>query len=138
MTDFNYIKESPRLRIVPCTLEMAEVALDNPAELSRILGAGIAPGWPHEFLDQDAMSFMMNLMEANPGKFTGWLFYLIIQKDLNLLIGSVGYKGPAGPDGCVEIGYGLTEPYQRQGYGSEAALAMVEAAFGGRSRESCG
>ena len=47
-------------------------------------------------------------------------------------IGSCGFKGP-GTDGIVEIAYGIDPPFQRKGYATEAAHALVDFAF--RHRE---
>ena len=46
-----------------------------------------------------------------------------------ILIGNGGYKGPPTSDGTVEIGYSIVEPYQRKGFGSEAARGLVDHAF---------
>ena len=51
------------------------------------------------------------------------------------VIGMGSFKGPPGADGVVEIAYGVVPDYQRKGYATEAAQALVAFAFGsGRVR----
>jgi [ribosomal protein S5]-alanine N-acetyltransferase len=44
-------------------------------------------------------------------------------------IGGVSFKGAPGSDGVVEIAYGIDEVFQRGGYATEAAAALVTFAF---------
>lgn len=44
-------------------------------------------------------------------------------------IGSCAYKGPPDADGAVEIAYGVDAAYQRRGYATEAAQALVDYAM---------
>lgn len=41
------------------------------------------------------------------------------------VIGDLGWKGVPGPDGTVEIGYGVAVPYRGQGYATEAVAALL-------------
>ena len=44
-------------------------------------------------------------------------------------IGRCGYTGPPGPDGVVEIAYGVDPEYQGKGYATEAAMGLLGFAF---------
>src|SRR6266550_2286912 len=57
------------------------------------------------------------------------LGYFVFHRESNTRIGSGGFKGEPGADGVVEIAYGIDETYQRQGYATEVARALVDAAF---------
>lgn len=45
------------------------------------------------------------------------------------VVGQCGFKGPPGPDGAVEIAYGVAPEHQSHGYATEAAAALVDYAF---------
>ena len=57
------------------------------------------------------------------------LGYFFIHRELNAPIGSGGFKGEPDTDGVVEIAYGIDDAFQRQGYATEAAAALVDFAF---------
>lgn len=40
-------------------------------------------------------------------------------------VGGIGFKGMPDERGCVEVGYGIDEAFQRRGYATEATRAMV-------------
>jgi RimJ/RimL family protein N-acetyltransferase len=42
------------------------------------------------------------------------------------VVGDCGWYGPPGPDGDVEIGYGLAAPYRGRGIGSAAVTALLD------------
>jgi len=46
-----------------------------------------------------------------------------------LVFGSAGFKGKPDEDGEIEIGYGISPHYRRQGYTFEAASALKDWAF---------
>ena len=55
-------------------------------------------------------------------------FYLV-HRDSETVVGKVGFKGPPGADGVVEIAYGVGPEYQGKGYATEAAEALTAYAF---------
>ncbi len=56
-----------------------------------------------------------------------WLFgFAIIHKRDNVLIGTCGFPGPPDSNGVAEIAYGIAPSYQRRGYATEAATALIE------------
>lgn len=59
-----------------------------------------------------------------------WEFgYTVVKADSQRAIGRVTFKGAPDADGLVEIAYVIDEPFQRQGYATEAAAALVDFAF---------
>ena len=56
-------------------------------------------------------------------------FYAVVHAESRRAIGGVGFKGAPGPDGLVEIAYGIDEPFRGQGYATEAAAALADFAF---------
>ena len=57
------------------------------------------------------------------------LGFAIVNRTDGKVVGSCGYKGPPGPDGVVEIAYGVEPAFQGRGYATEAARALTDYAF---------
>jgi RimJ/RimL family protein N-acetyltransferase len=57
------------------------------------------------------------------------LGFALVHLATDVVIGTCGFKGPPGPDGMVEIAYGIATDHQRKGYATEAAEALVAYAF---------
>ena len=55
--------------------------------------------------------------------------FAMVHRGTNAVIGSCGYKSPPGPDGVVEIAYGVDPGHQGLGYATEAARALTAYAF---------
>lgn len=58
--------------------------------------------------------------------------FSIKERTSGAAIGSCAYKGPPDADGVVEIAYGVDTAYQRRGYATEAAQALVDYAMHSR------
>jgi RimJ/RimL family protein N-acetyltransferase len=91
----------------------------EPAGAQRLLAgdfAGVTPGagWPH-------VDTMDGLGGAASGGSIGWL----VTVD-GVTIGDCGTLGLGDATGAIEIGYGLAEPYRRQGYGTELVRALSQ------------
>ena len=118
-----------RLELIPATLPQLQAALDDPARLSEALGAVVPPTWPHEFLDDRAVEFVLRRLKENGGEAGWWLHFVLLKEDsARTLIGSAGYKGPP-VDGTVEVGYGIVADQRRKGYASEAVRGLLRHAF---------
>jgi ribosomal-protein-alanine N-acetyltransferase len=64
--------------------------------------------------------------------------FAVVQRGSGSVVGMCAYKGPPGPDGAVEIAYGINPEYQGRGYATEVARALVAFAFGsGQVRLVC-
>jgi RimJ/RimL family protein N-acetyltransferase len=58
--------------------------------------------------------------------------FAVINRESAAMIGSCGFKGPPGPDGVIEIAYGIDPDHQGRGYATEAARALVAYALGSK------
>ncbi|MGL4419441.1 MAG: GNAT family N-acetyltransferase [Gemmataceae bacterium] len=53
------------------------------------------------------------------------LSYTIAERATGTVVGNCSFKGAPDATGMVEIAYGIDEPYQGQGYATEAAIALA-------------
>jgi ribosomal-protein-alanine N-acetyltransferase len=101
-----------RLLLVPAIPEELRIKFDGPEGVP----AGVSPKW-------------IEKLRAARGP-DPWEFgYSVMLSESNQAIGGVSFKGSRGPDGVVEIAYGIDEAFQRRGYATEAAGALVTFAF---------
>lgn len=118
-----------RLNLIPLTLDHLKTGLRSINELSTIIKIPIVL----TLFDGDvqrAVSKKIEKMEKEPGELHDWFTYwLIVVKENNIGVGTVGFKGSPDLNGSVEIGYGLDEKFRRHGYMSEAVSEMLAWAF---------
>lgn len=108
--------------------------MDSAEQFEKLAGLRVADGL-HEYFRSDDVSpdWIANLRAsstANP-----WIHgFAVLELNDNVVVGTVGFKGPPDPDGLVEIAYGIAPSFQGRGYATEAAAAGVEFAFGHGAR----
>lgn len=130
---------TPRLRLVPVTLEMvegvmehcrarAEAALDVELRATGWHGNACArfpDAWPNEALLTAAFPFSLDAIRLAP-ETRLWGDTLVLSRDEPpRVLGSVVFKGRP-TDGIAEVGYGIEESSRSQGYAAEATAACVE------------
>ncbi len=76
-------------------------------------GRAIAPGWPHDDTSA-ALGFIRS----------GGVQFLVVD-EAGRIAGECGTKSRPGPDGSVEIGYGLAGPSRGRGLGGKAVAELV-------------
>jgi RimJ/RimL family protein N-acetyltransferase len=120
---------TPRLRLVPVTLEAIEAVLDrDKARAEALLGATFPPGWPNEELVASGFPYSREAIRAAPD-IRLWGDSLVVLKHEPRIIGSVVFHGhPA--DGVAEVGYSIEDSSRGQGLATEATRACVEWALG--------
>jgi RimJ/RimL family protein N-acetyltransferase len=121
--------ETPRLRLLPLTLESIEALLDQDrARAEAIVGAAFPPDWPNAQLLDVGFPYSRAAIRAAP-QTRLWGDSLVVLRDEPLVIGSVVFNGyPA--DGVAEVGYGIAERSRGNGMATEATRACVEWALG--------
>lgn len=122
--------QTQRLDLVPGSVPTVRAALEDRERLGTLLDARVPETWPPELLDAASLEWVLRWLKE-PGNEPQWGFYFVVLRgaDTRTLIGTVGYKGNPTPDGTVEIGYGIVEEYQRQGFATEAANGLIAYAF---------
>ena len=118
--------ETPRLQLLPFTLELKKVTLAERARLPEMLGVAIPDAWPGTDL-LEALPFFIEAMRQDP---TGQVWDgIILHKADRVAIGGIGFHGPPDEAGRVEIGYNIIPAYEGQGYATEMARQVIDWAF---------
>jgi [ribosomal protein S5]-alanine N-acetyltransferase len=118
---------TPRLELIPATLELVHADLHQRHRLPNLLKAEIAEGWPPVLLDVAAMQRIEQSLIADPIT-CGWTALYCLLRSPRRLIGIAGFKSKP-RNGAVEIGYELLPQFHRRGFGTELIGAMVQWAF---------
>ena len=104
-----------RLELVPQSLAAVRALVEGGDP-----GMPLAEGYPHaDSLDGMRLAVAHTTEDAALG---GWF---IVRVADGAVIGDLGTKGVVDERGRVEIGYGLSASFRRQGYGGEAVAALV-------------
>lgn len=75
------------------------------------------------------------MLSRAPGDAGGWVQFTVFQRQGGALAGDVGMAPADGEPGVIKIGYTIAPEFQRQGYATEAAEALVDLAFDGLGAE---
>src|SRR5712671_5323670 len=98
-------------------LQTSEQVLASINAMTPTDRAEVSPDW---------VARVKSSTSANP-----WTHgFAVVQRGSGTAVGMCAYKGPPGPDGAVEIAYGINPEYQGRGYATEVARALVAFAFG--------
>ena len=121
--------QTPRLKLVPATIPVARAEVGDRTTFARLLGAAVPDNWPPETL-ADALHLFLEWMEAAPNA-TGWFgWYALAEVDgASTLVAGGGFLGPP-QAGTVQMGYSVLPQFQRKGYATELAAALVAWALG--------
>jgi ribosomal-protein-alanine N-acetyltransferase len=117
------------LTLIPHVPAHLLALLKDSGEYEKTSGRRIAHG-VQEFLLAASGDFITELRTAtspDPWKFG---FAIVHQAD-NIVIGLCGFAGAPDSDRAVEIAYSIAPVYERQGFATEAAVALVD--FASRS-----
>lgn len=117
--------ETPRLKLIPCDVDILKAAVFGDAQLAKILNVSVQKNWT-EFGTRP-LEYSLNRL-ANFPEEKDWWTYLPLHKSDNTLIGSGGYKGKPN-NGTVEIGYEIVPQYRNQGLATEMAKGLIDHAF---------
>ena len=127
MDESNLLKiYTDRLELVAATLDHVRAELESPESLAAQLNADVGPDWPPGEYDRDAQEFFRDCLQKGGSAVVGWYCWYAIRNDEHsVLIGSGGYLGLPCENGEVEIGFSIVKNWQRAGYATEMAGALV-------------
>ncbi|MBK9210910.1 MAG: GNAT family N-acetyltransferase [Anaerolineales bacterium] len=72
---------------------------------------------------------LSKMTHADQAQLAWYTYWLLVIRTVPFGAGLVGFKGFPDQNGEAEIGYGIDQSYQRQGYTTEAVKAMIAWAF---------
>lgn len=97
-------------------LESTEAALARVEAMSAADRAEVSPEW-------------LARLRASPADDPWTHGFAMVERAGGAAVGSCGFKGPPGPDGVVEIAYGVEPTHRGRGYATESARTLVAFAF---------
>jgi RimJ/RimL family protein N-acetyltransferase len=120
--------ETERLFIKLLSLSQLRLWINNisilEAELDCKCDAEPMDGW---FLN--IINGQIDIIENDPENYMYHSFWFIIRKSDKKVLGSMDFKNIPNESGEVEIGYGLGQEYEHNGYMTEAIKAFCEMAL---------
>lgn len=119
--------ETPRLLLLAATPAM--IRADGDGNLAAAIDLIVPASWPPEHWDRHALDWLLNTMAQHPST-VGWCRFIALKSPGAVtLIGTCGCVGPPEATDDVEIGYSILPEFQRRGYATEAARALVDWVF---------
>ncbi len=122
-----------RLRLVAITPEMLDEESIDPQRLAPLLQARVPAEWPDANWEPHVFDFIRRQCVEHP-ETRGWNRYVVLHGgnttlngDDAVLIGTVGAFPKS--DHEAEFGYAILQPWQRRGYATEAARALLDHVF---------
>ncbi|GEM_PF-91174 len=125
---------TPRLELVPMTLDTAAAAEAGGDALTWALRVRVPESWPPRVEDDPhgagtvaGFRFVREKLLADP-KLLGWWGWFVVRSEGEdrTLVGIVSPKGPPNDAGVVEVGYSTVREHEGRGYATEATGALLE------------
>jgi [ribosomal protein S5]-alanine N-acetyltransferase len=87
-----------------------------------------AESLPPEVQKELSPAWLQKVRAASEGDY--WqLFFNMVHRETQEVVGSGGFKGPPNVEQTVEIAYGVEDEHQGKGYATEAAEGLTNFAF---------
>jgi RimJ/RimL family protein N-acetyltransferase len=125
--------ETERLRLTPYSPAHLVALIESAEAFRQSFGLAAAEGLRAYYLSGDVSPDWLARLRSSLSPDPWHHGFAIVHRAEQLVIGSIGFKGPPDADGTVEIAYGVVPGYQGRGYATEATTAGV--AFGFDSGE---
>lgn len=121
--------ETERLRLIPLSLEQAEMFTHLDSRLEDSLGLNRAERELTIHFRDAIRKYTLQWMKDDPENYLFATIWVIVEKASNTVAGDIGFKRKPDENGYVEIGYSTQPKFRVQGYMTEAIGAMVNWAF---------
>ncbi len=116
--------------MVPQTLEHLRSLAEGDAAYEKRHGMKLAPGLREMFLGPEVSAEFRARLADRAAVSDEWRDgFLILDRGSNLLVGAAGFVAPPGPEGFVEIAYGVVPEAEGRGHATAAARLLTERAF---------
>jgi ribosomal-protein-alanine N-acetyltransferase len=113
-----------RLLLRPLPSNAAAVLPGDRRAAAEAIGAALHDDWPlPDVLD------LFPVVAVAPPDAPPFNVWIVIEAATNTVVGDVGFIGPPGASGIVEIGYSIVPARRRRGYARDATNALVVWAF---------
>jgi len=121
--------DTHRLRLTPFSPADLLGLMESVVRFRQSFGLPVADELRSYFLSDDVSPDWMAQLRTSSSP-DPWLHgFAVVHREDQVVIGSVGFKGPPDESGMVEIAYGIVQQYQGRGYATEATAAGVAFAF---------
>lgn len=115
-----------RLDLIPAPTEFLELLVANDYGCAGDLLNVIVPdGWPYDEDARAGLSFHLKAIRGDSAELL-WRIRLIVLRSNRTVIGSINLKGLPDESGTVEIGWGVSAEYRRQGIAMESSEAVIK------------
>lgn len=121
--------QTERLELRPLAPQHLLALIEGEAQFASSFGTP-APDGLRGFMVSDGVSpeWLAKLRTSTTAD--AWTHgFAMIHRDLDVVIGMVGFKGPPDEQGVVEVSYGVLPGFEGQGFSTEAAGAATDWAF---------
>ena len=118
--------ETANLVLDPCVPSHIIALIETPDRFEEMTGMPAAAGLREMYASDDVSPEWLATLRASAVADPWQHGFFIIHRDVRVVIGSAGFKGPPDASGIVEIAYGIAPGFQGQGYATEAARALIE------------
>ncbi|MEP7320588.1 MAG: GNAT family protein [Saprospiraceae bacterium] len=124
MVDFQI--NTSRLTLIPFTIPMLESIKKGPESFFALTSFDL----PLKFTEfPDSMDYTIaHFTKIRPE--IPWTSYAIIFNAENTYAGQGGFKSSPDPEGNIELGYEIAEPFRLKGLANETIEALIDIAFG--------
>jgi ribosomal-protein-alanine N-acetyltransferase len=117
--------ETARLTLQPFTPEQLLALRDGVSVFEARIGLRAGDGLGDFFGSGEVSEQWLERLRTATAP-DPWVFgFAVIHRDDQQVVGLASFKGPPDDDGIVEIAYGIVPAYQRRGFATEAATALV-------------
>lgn len=117
------VVETERLELIPLTPRQLRLWVENIGALEKEISC-VYRAEPMEGFFLEIVKGQIVITEENPDHYLWHSFWLLVRKEDRSIIGSADFKDVPDLQGHVEIGYGLGEAFEHNGYMTETVKAM--------------
>ena len=118
-----------RCDLIPATAEFLELLIAREhLRAGKLLDIAVPDGWPDDADARAGLRFHLKAIQQDSTELL-WRIRLILLQSGRTVVGSINLKGPPDGMGDVEVGWGVSAEFRRQGIATEAATAVITWAF---------
>lgn len=117
--------ETERLELIPLTPSQLKLWIEDVSVLEQELNCSYR-GQSMKGFFGDIVKGQLEKTQKDPNNYTWHSFWLLIRKTDRVVVGSADFKDIPDINNEVEIGYGLGELFEHNGYMTEAVKSMCD------------